>query len=94
PPAASVTVTPPTIRLRPRRQTAAPPQVERREWGFEVSGAAVDRLVARTDFDSDAALQLFQVGLDRIGVSGALEEAGARPGDNVRIGALEFEYQP
>jgi Obg family GTPase CgtA-like protein len=32
--------------------------------------------------------------LDRIGASAALEEAGAEPGDTVRIGQLEFEYQP
>ena len=51
-------------------------------------------MVAGTDFESEAALERFQVQLDRIGVSGALEEAGAQPGDTVRIGELEFEYQP
>lgn len=84
----------PTIRLRPRRGPAASPRVERRPWGFEVSGPAVERLVGRTDFDSGHSLQRFQVTLDRIGVSAALEEAGAQPGDTVRVGDLEFEYQP
>jgi GTP-binding protein len=85
---------PPTIRLRARRAPAEPPVVRRRPWGFSVSGAAVEKLVARTDFESEPALQRFQVSLDRLGVSEALEEAGAGPGDTVRIGEREFEYQP
>ena len=85
--------TPPVRRLR-RRTAPEPPMVERRPWGYRVSGAAVERLVARTRFDSEAALERFQVALDRIGVSAALEEAGAEPGDTVRIGEMEFEYRP
>jgi GTP-binding protein len=82
-----------TVRLRPRRG-ASPPVVERRPWGFELSGEGVRRLVQRTDFDSPDSLQRFQVRLDRIGASAALERAGAQPGDTVRVGDLEFEYQP
>jgi GTP-binding protein len=59
-----------------------------------VGGEAVERLVERTDLDSEQGLQRFQVALDRLGVSSALEEAGAEPGDSVRIGQVEFEYQP
>jgi GTP-binding protein len=87
-------VPPPTVRLRPRRTAPERPLVRRRAWGFEVSGAAVTRLVERTDFDPGYSLDRFQVQLDRIGVSQALEEAGVQPGDTVRIGELEFEYQP
>ena len=94
PPAAKFEVAAPTVRLRPRRTAPEPPVVRRRDWGFEVSGAAVARLVERTDFESDRALDRFQVQLDRIGVSRALEEAGVRPGDTVRIGDREFEYRP
>jgi GTP-binding protein len=68
--------------------------VERRPWGFLVSGDRVERLVERTNLESDSGLDRFQVALDRIGVNGALERAGAQPGDTVRIGAAEFEYQP
>jgi len=81
-------------RLPERRAQAGPPVVERHPWGFLVTGRAVERLVARTRFDSEAATQRLQVGLDRMGVSAALEEAGAEPGDTVRIGDMEFEYQP
>jgi GTP-binding protein len=84
----------PVIRLRRRRARAEPPRVERRPWGFQVGGPAVERLVERTSFDSEQGLQRFQMALDRLGVSSALEEAGAEPGDSVRIGQLEFEYQP
>jgi len=93
PPPPQVEVPPPVHRLRPRRTPAEPPLVERHPWGFLVSGEAVERLVARTRFDSEAALQRFQVALDRLGVSSALEDAGAEPGDTVRIAEMEFEYR-
>ncbi|MDQ6898194.1 MAG: GTPase ObgE [Candidatus Dormibacteraeota bacterium] len=84
----------PVIRLRRRRSRPQPPVVVKEAWGYRIAGAALDRLVATTDFDSASALQRFQLQLDRIGVSTALEEAGALPGDRVRAGDLEFEYQP
>jgi len=92
PPVADIAT--PTERLRRRRGPAEPPVVERKPWGFLVTGAAAERLVARAQFDSEAATQRFQVALDRMGVTTALEDAGAEPGDTVRIGDIEFEYQP
>ena len=68
--------------------------VERHEWGLAVAGARLDRLLERYDLDTPAGLDRFQVALDRMGVSAALEEAGAVPGETVRIGSAEFEYQP
>jgi GTPase len=94
PPPPPIEVTPPVERLRQRGSAASPPVVERHPWGFLVTGAAVERLVERARFDSEVATQRFQVALDRMGVSAALEEAGARPGDTVRIAGMEFEYQP
>ncbi|MDQ6638024.1 MAG: GTPase ObgE [Candidatus Dormibacteraeota bacterium] len=84
----------PVIRLRRRRSAPPPPAVVKEPWGYRIAGAALDRLIAATDFDSVSALQRFQLQLDRIGVSTALEEAGAVAGDTVRAGDLEFEYQP
>lgn len=81
-------------RLRPARAAAEPPAVRRRSWGFEVGGAAVERLLQRTDFGSDEGLERFQARLRRLGVDEALQQAGVEPGDTVRIGELEFEYQP
>jgi GTP-binding protein len=76
------------------KRTPAPNKVERRPWGFEVSGERIERLLRRTDLDLPDSLARFQAQLDRTGVSRALEEAGAQPGDTVRIGDREFEYQP
>ncbi|HEX4215092.1 MAG TPA: GTPase ObgE [Candidatus Dormibacteraeota bacterium] len=89
---------PPPLEVAPPRHhirgLPGPVLVERRDWGFEVRGGAVERLVQRTDFTSEEALDRFQVQLDRLGVSSALVDAGAEPGDTVRIRDLEFEYQP
>jgi GTP-binding protein len=82
---------PKVTRLRP---LPAEITVERRPWGFLVSGERVERLVERTNLDTDSGLDRFQVALDRLGVNAALEGAGAKPGDTVRIGSSEFEYQP
>ena len=85
---------PAAVQLPARRPALDQLAVERLPWGLAVSGERVERLVERTNFDSDGSLQRFQVELDRLGVNAALEEAGAQPGETVRIGAAEFEYQP
>jgi GTP-binding protein len=72
----------------------APLSVERLPWGYLVRGDRVERLVERTNLESEGGLDRFQVELDRLGVNAALETAGAQPGDTVRIGDSEFEYQP
>ncbi len=85
----------PTVRPRPvRRSQSKPPVVTRREWGFEVSGLPVMRLLEKVDFRSQRSFDWFQVQIDRLGINEALEAAGAKPGDTVRIGDLEFEFRP
>jgi Obg family GTPase CgtA-like protein len=68
--------------------------VERKPWGFEVQGDRVEHLVEHTNLDSEGSLERFQSQLDRLGVNEALEAAGVETGDSVRIGGVEFEYQP
>lgn len=68
--------------------------VERRPSGFVVRGERLERLLERSDLDSDGGLARFQSELDRLGVDKALEDAGVKPGDSVRIAGVEFEYQP
>ncbi|HEX2680407.1 MAG TPA: Obg family GTPase CgtA, partial [Candidatus Dormibacteraeota bacterium] len=68
--------------------------VERRPFGFAVRGERVERLVERTDLESEGGLARFQRELDRLGVNRALEAAGVKAGDTVRIAGVEFEYQP
>jgi GTP-binding protein len=68
--------------------------VERKPSGFVVRGERVERLVERTNLDSEGGLARFQAELDRLGVNTALEAAGVEPGDTVNIAGVEFEYQP
>jgi GTP-binding protein len=78
----------------PERAARAGLVVEKKAWGFAVSGDRVEHLVERTDLDSEGAVARFQSQLDRLGVNAALEAAGVEPGDTVRIAGAEFEYQP
>jgi GTPase len=82
----------PVTRLRQRTSDAV--VVERTTSAFTVHGERVERLVERSRLDSDQGLARFQADLDRLGVNAALEEAGVKPGDTVRISGVEFEYQP
>jgi GTP-binding protein len=82
-----------TIKL-PEHTAVAGLAVEKKSWGFLVSGDRVEQLVERTDLDSEGALAQFQSNLDKLGVNVALEAAGVEPGDTVRISGIEFEYQP
>jgi GTPase len=82
----------PVTRLRARPSDGV--VVERTPSGFVVRGERVERLVERTRLNSDEGLARLQAELDRLGVSSALEEAGVKPGDTVRISGVEFEYQP
>jgi len=68
--------------------------VEKKPSGFVVHGERVERLLERFDLDSEGGLARFQSELDRLGVNEALEAAGVKPGDDVRIAGVEFEYQP
>ena len=88
-----ITVLSQTIKLR-GRSPSHELAVEKQPTGYLVSGTRVERLVERTDLESEAALARFQGELDRLGVNAALDAAGAQPGDSVDIAGVEFEYQP
>ncbi|HYL07432.1 MAG TPA: GTPase ObgE [Candidatus Udaeobacter sp.] len=91
-PAPVIQVAPRVTKLRVRGAEAM--SVERKSFGFQVRGERVEQLLERTNMDSDSGLARFQSALDRLGVNAALEAAGVEPGDTVRIGSVEFEYQP
>jgi GTP-binding protein len=68
--------------------------VERDEKGaWKVLGRAAQRAVALSDLTNPEALEYAQSRLRGLGVDRALSRAGARPGDIVRIGDFEFEYE-
>jgi GTPase len=64
------------------------------EGEFRVTGAAVDRLIARYDMESDEALAHVEQRLRRMGVIAALEARGFEPGDDVELGGIVFELDP
>jgi GTP-binding protein len=67
--------------------------VEREDDGWAVRGAQVERMAEMTVWNLDEAVRRFQRALERMGVAAALEEAGVRPGDTVRIGERELVWE-
>jgi GTP-binding protein len=61
---------------------------------WAVLGRQAARAVALSDLTIPDALAYAQGRLRRLGVDRALARAGARAGDQVRIGGFEFEYEP
>jgi GTP-binding protein len=68
--------------------------VEREQDGWRVHGVRVERVAAMTPFVLPEAVARFQRQLRAMGVVDELEAAGVRPGDLVRIGERELEWQP
>lgn len=60
---------------------------------FRVTGKQVERMVIQTDWDNDEAVTFLQHRFKRIKLDDALEEAGARDGDEIQILGYEFEYE-
>lgn len=67
-------------------------EVERVDGAWEVTGRAAERAVAFNDLTVSEAALLASRRLARLGVDDSLRRAGARPGDEVRIGEIVFEY--
>ncbi|MEU8024091.1 MULTISPECIES: GTPase ObgE [Micromonospora] len=61
---------------------------------FTVRGDRPERWVRQTNFDNDEAVGYLADRLARLGVEDKLAKAGANPGDLVRIGEREFDWQP
>lgn len=59
---------------------------------YIVRGADVERQVAMTDLENEEAVRRLQRIFHRMGLDDALREAGARHGDEVRIGDLIFDF--
>ena len=66
-----------------------------RDGGFlRVAGRGIERRFADLDPDDDRAVGVLATELERLGVDRALHAAGARPGDDVLVGAHRFTYRP
>lgn len=78
--------------LRAEQADQRPLKIERVEDEYTVSGAAVERMAAKTDFDNEEALLRFQNYCRRSGIDKELKKMGIKEGDTVRIGSEEFFY--
>ena len=60
---------------------------------FIVSGKALEKLVAMTNFNNDEAVRRFQYIWRLKGIDEKLRERGIKEGMTVHIGEMEFEYR-
>ena len=60
---------------------------------FIVSGQALEKLVAMTNFNNDEAVRRFQYIWRLKGIDEKLKERGIREGQTVHIGEMEFEWR-
>ena len=60
---------------------------------FRVTGRRIERIAAQTDFDVEESAERFQRDLERSGADAELRRAGIQPGDTVRVGAIELEWE-
>jgi GTPase len=61
--------------------------------GFRVAGPRVERLAAQTNFEVEESAERFQRELERLGADAELRRLGIRPGDPVRIGRVELDWE-
>ena len=61
------------------------------EW--RVSGTAIERAAAMTQWEHDGSVRRFQKIMETLGVDEALRSAGIQEGDTVAIGEFELEWQ-
>ena len=69
------------------------PRVRKEGDTFVVTAPELERIVARTDVASYGIHRELRRQLVRLGVTRALERAGVKPGDRVRCGNFEWEWQ-
>lgn len=60
---------------------------------YRVHGGQVERMVVQTDWENEEAIAYMQHRMKRLGVDKALEAAGARDGDEVRILGFAFDFE-
>jgi GTP-binding protein len=61
---------------------------------FIVKGKRIERIAAQTNFDNEESAERFQRDLVRLGIDDELRKIGVEPGETVRIGATELEWEP
>ena len=69
-------------------------KVGREEGMIVVRGRRIERLAAQTDFENEESAERFQRDLLHLGIDQELRKLGIEPGDTVRIGSHELEWEP
>ena len=78
-----------------RKSSRTPVQIIKQSDGsFRVEHENFEKSVARINFEHEDALQKFSRLLKAMSVEEALEAAGAKEGDKVYIGEIEFDFEP
>lgn len=67
-------------------------RVVRDQGQYVVESAELEKLVTMTNFEQDDAVARFQRIMRRSGVDDALRAQGAKDGDQIRIGDMEFDF--
>lgn len=67
--------------------------VSREGDAFRVRGRRIERIAAQTNFEVEESAERFQRDLARLGIDDELRRAGIEPGDTVRIGPAELEWE-
>lgn len=60
---------------------------------YRVVGRRIERIASQTNFEVEESAERFQRDLERLGADAALRKAGVKPGDTVRVGAVELEWE-
>jgi GTP-binding protein len=60
---------------------------------YRVAGRRIERMAAQTDFEVEESAERFQRDLERLGADEELRRAGVQPGDTVRFGTVELEWE-
>jgi GTP-binding protein len=68
-------------------------KVAREDGMLVVHGHKIERLAAQTNFDVEESAERFQGELIRLGIDHELRRQGVAPGDMVRIGGSELEWE-
>lgn len=79
------------VRIRPETEAV---EVRRENAAYRVLSRRAEQLVSRFDLTNPEAVRYVQDRLVSLGVEQALERAGAREGDEVRIGDQAFDFVP
>ncbi|MCJ7806860.1 MAG: GTPase ObgE [Clostridia bacterium] len=78
--------------IRPLATDQTPLKIEKSGDLFVISGAAIERMAAKTDFDNEEGLLRFQKYCRRSGLDKELSKMGIKEGDTVQIGKEELIY--